>query len=210
MKHFLLFFCLAAFSCAPAYHARGTPVSFRYSDIAGKRIGFAKPIVISSEIFYENRFTNQSYHSIDRNRTQEAFLRDFRQSVSEAKLGWKSLDSATDSLLQARFAYHPSRIDSLPAAVREQCRAAGIDALVLVYGMKLYHFQSVGLRREKTGSVNSYGTVINKKIEYACSIIDISDNKALFYLPIRKDENGQNLNILGNSVNELLRALLQR
>ena len=210
MKHFLLSACILLFFCAPAPIIKGSPSTFRYSAIASRRIAFAKPIVTSSEIFYENRFTNQSYHSIDKIRTQDAFYRDFRQKIVKARLGWKELDSGIDSLLQKKYGYATAPLDSLIAPVRERLMANGIDIVVVVYAIRLYHFQTVGLRHDRTGSVNSYGTIINKKIEYLCSIMDVSGNRALFCLPMKQEENSTSLNILENSVTELFDVLLRR
>jgi hypothetical protein len=88
--------------------------------------------------------------------------------------------------------------------------ANGIDIVVVVYAIRLYHFQTVGLRPNKTGSVNSYGTIINKKIEYLCSVMDVPENRALFYLPMKLEENSQSLNILENSVTGMFEVLLKR
>jgi hypothetical protein len=210
MKHFLLSACVLLFFCAPAPVIKGAPSTFRYSTIASKCIAFAKPIVTSSEIFYENRFTNQSYHSIDKIRTQDAFYRDFRQKIVKAKLEWKELDSGIDSLLQVKYGYTTAPLDSFFAPVRERLMANGIDIVVVVYAIRLYHFQTVGLRPDRTGSVNSYGTIINKKIEYLCSIMDVSENRALFCLPMKQEENSPSLNILENSVDGLFEMLLRR
>jgi len=68
----------------------GNPTSFDYSSIAAKHIAFGRPVVVSSEIFYENRFTNQSYHSIDKSITQDAFFRDFKQAVLASGLDGRS------------------------------------------------------------------------------------------------------------------------
>lgn len=209
MKLFLLLLSVLLFFCASAPVIRESPSTFRYSAVSSKRIAYAKPIVISSEIFYENRFTNQSYHSIDKIRTQDAFYRDFRQKILKARLGWKELDSGIDSLLQAKYGYATAPLDSLFAPVRERLMANGIEIVVVVYAIRLYHFQTVGLRPDKTGSVNSYGTIINKKIEYLCSVMDVSGNRALFCLPMKQEENSPSLNILENSVTALFDVLLR-
>ena len=209
MKLFLLLLSIPLFFCTSAPVIRGNPSTFRYSAIASKRIAFAKPIVVSSEIFYENRFTNQSYHSIDKIRTQDAFYRDLHQKILKARLGWKGLDSDEDSLLQAKYGYTAAPLDTLCADIRERLKAANVDIVVIVYAIRLYHFQTVGLRPDKTGSVNSYGTIINKKIEYLCSVMDVSENRALFCLPMKQEENSPSLNILENSVTELFEVLLR-
>ena len=210
MKNFLLSTCILLFFCAPAPVIKGSPSTFRYSTIASKRIAFAKPIVTSSEIFYENRFTNQSYHSIDKIRTQDAFYRDFRQKIEKAQLGWKEIDKGVDSLLQAKYGYVTAPLDSFSSTIRDRLKADTIDIMVVVYAIRLYHFQTVGLKRDSTGSTNSYGTVINKKIEYLCSIMDVSENKALFCLPVKQEEDSPSLNILENSVTAMFEVLLRR
>lgn len=210
MKHFLPLFSILLFFCASAPVIRGTPSTFRYAAISSKRIAFAKPIVTSSEIFYENRFTNQSYHSIDKIRTQDAFYRDFHQGIVKARLGWKELDSGADSLLQAKYGYTTAPLDTLRGDIRERLKAADVDIIVVVYAIRLYHFQTVGLRPDKTGSTNSYGTIINKKIEYLCSVMDVSENKALFCLPMKQEENSLSLNIVEYSMTALFDVLLRR
>jgi hypothetical protein len=210
MKYFLLSVCILQFFCSPAPVLRGSPSTFRYSAIASKRIAFSKPIVVSSEIFYENRFTNQSYHSIDKIRTQDAFDRDFRQKITSARLDWKEVDSVTDSLLQSKYSYVTAPLDSLFAPARERLMASGVEIVVVIYAVRLYHYQTVGLRPDKTGSVNSYGTIINKKIEYLCSLMDVSGNRPLFCLPMKLEENSQSLNILENSVTAMFEVLLRR
>jgi hypothetical protein len=210
MKHLPLFFCLPLLLCSPATILRGTPPTFRYSSIVEKRIAYTKPIVVSSEIFYENRFTNQSYHSIDKNRTKDAFYRDYRRKIEKAGVGWKEVDKTADSLMQTTYGYRVAPLDSLPAMIRDRLTAQRIDFVVVVYAMRLYHFQTVGLRRDSTGSQNSYSTIINKKIEYLCSIMDVSGNRPLFTLPMKEEENGESLNILENSVMALFDVLLRR
>jgi hypothetical protein len=210
MKHLVLLSCLLFLCCAPVAVLRGTPSSFRYSSIAHKHIAYTKPIVISSEIFYENRFTSQSYHSIDKIRTQEAFSRDFFQRIIKAGLGWKEIDYVSDSILQKTYGYTSAPLDSLCLPVRQRLATAGIDIVVMVYAMRLYHYQTVGIRRDKTGSVNSYGTLINKRVEYVCSVMDIPSNRPVFCIPVRQEENSLDLNILENSVTSLFDVLLRR
>ena len=210
MKYLFLTLCTLLIFCASAPIIRGVPSTFKYSSIETKHIAYFKPIVVASEIFYENRFTNQNYHSIDKIRTQDAFYRDFRQRILKAQLGWEEIDNRIDSLLQAKYAYATAPLDSLYGPIQERLKAAGIDIVIIIYAMKLYHFQTVGVRPDKTGSVSSYGAAINKKIEYLCSIIEVSENRPLFCLPMKQEEDSPSLNILENSVNELFDILLRR
>ncbi len=209
MRKILLLFCAPALLCTPPPVATGTPASFSYSSIATKHIAYGRPIVTSSEIYYENRFTNQSYHSIDKSRTQDAFSRNFVQIVQKSRLEWRALNPAVDSLLHARYAYVNDTIDSLPSGARERLAADSIDVVVLVYAMRLYHFQSVGLRPDKNGSVNSYGTIFTKKLEYICSIIDISKNRAVWYAPVRQEEDSPALTLVENGAKRLFGMLLR-
>ncbi len=207
MRKLALLLCMPALMCAPPRVTTNTPDLFAYSTIAAKHVAYGKPIVTSSEIYYENRFTNQSYHSIDKSRTQDAFLRDFAQIVQKSRLGWQAMDPAVDSLLHARYAYVNDTIDSLPSDARGRLAADGIDVVVLVYAMRLYHFQSVGLRPDKTGTVNSYGTIFNKKLEYLCSIIDVSENRALWNVAVKQEEDSPALTLVEDGAKKLFGML---
>ena len=196
-------------SCAPPRPLTGVPATFSYATIAGRKIAFSKPVVLSSEIFYENRFTDQSYHSMDRVRTQDAFFRDFKQKVGKAKLPWQQLGESTDSLAQHQIASVNKTIDSLPPAVIERLTSDSIEIVVLVYAMRLYHQQSIGLRPDKTGSVNSYTSIISKTIDYICSIIDVRTNRPLFSIPMKKVQNDNSLNIMELTVDDLFGVILR-
>jgi|GEM_PF-2555075 hypothetical protein len=208
-RKLLLLLCTPALLCTPPRVTTSTPDLFNYSTIATKHVAYGRPIVTSSEIYYENRFTNQSYHSIDKSRTQDAFSRDFAQIVQKSRLGWQALNPAVDSQLHARYAYVNDTIDSLPSDTRGRLAADSIDVVVLVYAMRLYHFQSVGLRPGKTGTVNSYGTIFNKKLEYLCSIIDVSENRALWSAAVKQEEDSPALTLVENGAKKLFGMLLR-
>lgn len=201
---------LGALSCSPPVVITGHPATFSYSSIAAKRIAFARPVVTSSEIFYENRFTNQNYHSIDKGRTRDAFFRDFKHRIAAVRLGWAECDASTDSLVQEKYAYINTVVDSLPQDIRQRLLSRNIDVLVLVYALRLYHFQSVGLRPDETGSVTTYGTTISKKLDYCCSLIDVAANRAIFFVPMTKIQNGPALNIMEDTVKDLFAVLTAR
>jgi hypothetical protein len=207
-RSFVLLF--GALSCSPPVLMTGHPATFSYASVAAKRIAFARPVVISSEIFYENRFTNQNYHSIDKGRTRDAFFRDFKHKIAAARLGWAECDPSTDSLLQEKYAYVNTVVDSLSQDIRQRLLSRNIDVLVLVYALRLYHFQSVGLRPDKTGSVTTYGTTISKNLDYCCSLIDVAGNRAVFFVPMTKIQNGPSLNILEDSIKDLFAVLTAR
>jgi hypothetical protein len=196
-------------SCAPPLLLTGNPPTFTYSTIAARKIAYAKPVVLSSEIFYENRFTDQSYHSMDRTRTQEAFFRDFKQKAAKAGLPWQQLGESTDSLAQRQIASVTKALDSLPPAVIERLRSNSIEVVVLVYAMRMYHQQSIGLRPDKTGSVNSYTSIISKNLDYICSIMDVRTNRTVFYIPMKKVQNDNSLNIMEQTVDDLFGVILR-
>lgn len=201
--------CLAC-TCTPvAFRSKGFPPTYSYDWISSKKIGFAKPIVVSSEIFYENRFTNQSYHSIDKSRTAEAFYRDFLQKTSQSRLGWREAGQFADSILQRKLAFVKTPLDSLPGDCLEPLRSQGIEVFVCIYAMRLYHMQLVGLRPEAGGSVESYSTIIKKNVDYSVTIIDVAANKPLFTIPIKIEQNNQSLNIMENTVDDLFSILLR-
>jgi len=196
-------------SCAPPPLLSGVPTEFTYSSIASKNIAYAEPVVLSSEIFYENRFTDQSYHSMDRGRTQEAFLRDFRMNVGTRKLPWRRLGGPADSLVQHELYSVNVTLDSLPSGIIEKLKSEGIDIIVLVYAMHLFHQQSIGLRPDKTGSVNSYASILNRTFDFKCSIIDVGSNRPVFYVPVKKVENDNSLDMMEQTVEDLLRVIVQ-
>jgi hypothetical protein len=196
-------------SCSPPPFLTGIPAEFNYSSISSKNIAYAMPVVLSSEIFYENRFTDQSYHSIDRSRTQEAFSRDFRQVVGAANLGWRSCGGPIDTMVQRELSSVNSILDSLPSDLIRKLKNDGIDIIVLVYAMHLYHQQSIGLRPDKTGSVNSYNSILNRTLDYRCSIIDVKSGKPVFYVPVKRIQNDNSLNMMEQTVQDLLKAILR-
>jgi hypothetical protein len=187
----------------------GVPPSFSFSSITARKITYARPVVLSSEIFYENRFTDQSYHSIDRNRTLEAFFRDFKQKVEKTGLAWQQVGEGSDSLIQRQLASMTKALDSLPPAVIGRFRDDRIDVIVLVYAMRMYHQQSIGLRPDKTGSVNSYTSIINKSLDYACSIIDVSTNRPVFHILMKKTIGDNSLNMMEQTVDDLFGVILR-
>lgn len=206
---FILSFSLFL-SCTPALVLTGVPSSFSYSSISTRKITYAKPVVLSSEIFYENRFTDQSYHSIDRNRTQEAFFRDFKQKVEKTGLVWQQLGEEDDSLVQRQLASINKALDSLPLQLIRRFRDDGIDVLVLVYAMRFYHQQSIGLRPDKTGSVNSYTSIISKSLDYICSIVDVKTNRPVFHILMKKAVGDNSLNMMEQTVDDLFEVILRK
>jgi hypothetical protein len=198
-----------AVSCTPSVLG-GSPMSFRYASLSTKRVAYGAPVVVSSEIFYENRFTNQSYHSIDNARTRDAFLRDFGHALPEYRLSWTKLPARTDSLIQNRFAFDTATVDTLSAEILESLRKDSIDVVVLVYAARLYHGQMVGLRPEGATVFRSYGTVFVKRLDYLCSVFDVSRNKALWHMPVHLEENSDALGLFENSLRQLFHALLRR
>jgi hypothetical protein len=196
-------------SCAPPAVLTGVPPNFAYSSIASRNIAFARPVVLSSEIFYENRFTDQSYHSIDRGRTQDAFYRDFRRKTEKTSLPWRQVGETADSLIQRQLASVNNPLDSLPSSLAERLKSDGVDVVVLVYAMRMYHQQLIGLRPDKTGSVNSYASIIRKTLDYACSIVDVRANRPVFYVAMKKVQNDNSLNIMEQTVDDLFGVIVR-
>jgi hypothetical protein len=201
-------FATFAGSCTPSVLC-GSPTSFRYASISTKRIAYGVPVVVSSEIFYENRFTNQSYHSIDNARTRDAFFRDFGHALPGYRLSWITLPAQIDSLIQTRFAFNTATVDTLSPEVLESLRKDSVDVVVLVYAGRLYHGQMVGLRPEGATVFRSYGTVFVKRLDYVCSVFDVSCNRALWQMPVHLEENSDALGLFENSLRQLFHALLR-
>jgi hypothetical protein len=203
-------FAAVVVSCTPPSVLSGNPASFRYSSITAKRIAYAVPVVVSSEIFYENRFTNQSYHSIDNARTRDAFLRDFKHALPAYQLSWITLPARADSLIQTRYSVDTSAVDTLSTEVLENLRKGSLDVVVMIYAVRLYHGQMVGLRPEGSNLFRSYGTVFVKKLDYVCSVFDVTRNRALWHMPVHLEENSDALGLFENSLRLLFRAILRR
>jgi hypothetical protein len=146
---------------------------------------------------------------MDRTRTQEAYFRDFKQKVEKVKLPWQQLGESTDSLVQRQLASVNKPLDSLPPVFIERLKSDNIEIIVLVYAMRLYHQQSIGLRPDKTGSVNSYTSIISKSLDYICSIMDVSTNRPVFYLPMKKIQNDNSLNMMELTVDDLFGVILR-
>jgi hypothetical protein len=197
-------------SCSLPPRPIGVPPTFTYAAIAGKKIAYGTPAVLSSEIFYENRFTDQSYHSMDPERTQEAFFRDFKQKVGKTRLPWRRLTESTDSLVRLQLTAVNKPLDSLPSAVIRLLGNDDFDVVVLVYAVRLYHQQSIGLRPDKTGSVNSYSSIISKSLDYICSIIDVRTNRSVFHVAMKRTAGDNSLDFMELAIDDLFRTVLRR
>jgi hypothetical protein len=130
--------------------------------------------------------------------------------VEKTGLAWKQLGEGSDSLIQRQLASMTKALDSLPPAVIERFRDDGIDVIVLVYAMRMYHQQSIGLRPDKTGSVNSYTSIINKSLDYACSIIDVKTNRPVFHILMKKTIGDNSLNMMEQTVDDLFGVILRK
>lgn len=165
--------------------------------------------MLSSEIFYENRFTDQSYHSMDRNRTQEAFLRDLKQKIGTAGLSWQTLGEGLDSLVQQQLASVDRPLDSLPQALAVRLRSDSADIAVFVYAIRLYHQQSVGLKPDRSGSTNSSTSTINRSIDFICTIMDTRANRPVFHITMKKTANDNSLDFMERAIDELFGVIMR-
>jgi len=209
----ILYLCVFCIGCACSSFSNrliGFPPSYTYDWISSKKIAFAKPIVVSSEIYYENRFTNQSYHSIDKNRTADAFYRDFLQKTVKKHLDWHCVDQKADSCIQRKLADARAPLDSLPRECLGFLRSNNIEIFVCIYAMRLYHMQFVGIRPSAEGSAQSYSTIIKKNVDYYVTIFDVAANRPLFMIPMKKEQNNISLNIMEYTVEDLFSALLRK
>ncbi len=209
-KTALALFLFLALACAPSVVEKGSPASFNYASIAAKRIGYGAPIVVSSEIFYENRFTNQSYHSIDKSLTRDAFLRDFKQAVLAHDLDWHQLPPRVDSMFQVRYAYAATVPDTLPEDIVRSLRDDSVDVVVFTGDIRLYHRQMIGLRPGGEGTVKSYGSVFVKKFSFVCAVFDVSRNALLWRMPVHAEEDSGALGLFEAGVGRMFDALLRR
>lgn len=183
---------------------------FHYSSITMGAFGFCPPIVTESTIFYDNRYTDQNYHSVDTKRTEGAFFRDLKYVVRDKKLAWVELSDSLAFLLHGAFSFSRAPIDSLPPFIRNKLISARIDYVFLVYDLRLSHTQLVGTAgaADSAGAI-SYGSSIHRELSYKCSIVNVAENKSVYYKEINRKENGTGLDLLEKSIRTLFNEILK-
>ena len=181
-----------------------------YSSIASGTVGFCSPIVTESDIFYDNRYTDQSYHSIDTKRTEEAFFRDLKHVIRDKKLAWIELGDSLALLFHSAFSFIRTPLNGLPLQIRNILTDAKIDYAFLIYDVRLTHTQLVGT----TGAADSthtasYGSGIYRKLAYKCSIVNVAKNKSVYFKEVNREETGTSLDLVEKSIRTLFREMIK-
>ena len=184
--------------------------SFRYYALAPATFGFCPPIVTESTIFYDNRYTDQNYHSIDTKRTEDAFFRDLKYIIRDKKLAWVELGDSLAFPLHSAFSFIRAPLDSLPQPIRNKLISAHIDYVFMVYDLRLAHTQLVGTSGEGDSTQRaSHGPGIHRELSFKCSIVNVAENKSNYFKESNRKENGTSLDLMEKSIRTLFNDLLK-
>jgi hypothetical protein len=210
----LLVFLLAGvsvvfFNCQTTRKLARSAEPFHYSATTPETFGFFPPLVTESTIFYDNRYTDQNYHSIDVKRTEDAFFRDMKYVIRDKKLAWVELNDSLAASFHRAFYLFRAPIDSLPTPVRDNLIHAKISHVFIVYDVRLVHTQLIGTTGVADSTHNgSYGPGIHRKLSFNCSIVNVAKNKSVYFKEINKEENGTSLDLVEKSIGMLFHELL--
>ena len=206
---FAAVFFLALLDCIPfkkpfSEEARAPAISM----VRGT-VGFCKPVVTESAIFYNNRFTDQDYHSVDFKRTEEAFFRDLKVVISDKKLAWRALSDDCSDAIRGFLASVRGSVDSLPSSVINDLAHDSMDFVCVFYDVRFTHTQLVGTSSPEAGQIGPLQTGIDRKISYHCAIVDVNKNRTVFIKKISLEETGVHLDFLEKSIRMVFRDLLK-
>jgi hypothetical protein len=205
-----VFATVGFFNCQPNRSLTRAAVPFRHFAMTSETFGFFPPLVTESTIFYENRYTDQNYHSIDIKRTEEAFFRNLKYVIRDKKLAWIELGDSIAMQIRGAFSFIRTPIDSLPRTVKDNLIHAEIAYVFLVYDVRLSHTQLVGTTEEIDSTHNVfYGPGIHRKLSFKCSIVNVMENKSVYFKEINKEENGTSLDLVEKSIRTLFSEILK-
>jgi len=206
----MAFASVVFFNCQSTRALGSGAPSFHYSSIAAGTFGYCSPIVTESTIFYDNRYTGQSYHSIDTKRTEEAFLRDLKYVIGDKKLAWIELSDSISLMFHNALSFVRTPIDSIPRRIRDKLLAAAIGYACIIYDVRLAHTQLVGTTEPADSARHpSYGSGIHRKLAYKCSIVNVTENKSIYFKEISREETGTNLDLVQKSLMTLFHEMLK-
>jgi hypothetical protein len=201
--NFLVVF-LAAFSvflgCSSPQELRTGGLILSSIRLSNGLIGFCAPIVTESTIFYNNRFTDQNYHSIDPKRTEDAFFRDLKFVIRSKKLSWIQLSDDISKAIHSILSSTHSPLDSIPTSIRNDLTQAKVDFACIFYDVRLMHIQLVGTNASDSTQINSLGSSIRRKISFKCAIVNIEKNKTVYYKEIVQEDSGIQLDFLEKAI----------
>jgi hypothetical protein len=166
--------------------------------------------VTESAIFYNNRYTDQNYHSIDTKRTEDAFFRDLKYVIRNKKLAWVELGDSLAFPIHSAFSFIRTPLDSLPPPIRNKLLSAHIDYAFIVYDLRLTLTQLVGTSGVADSTQTaSYGPGIHRELSFKCSIVNVAENKSVYFKEINRKENGTSLDLVEKSIRTLFYEILK-
>lgn len=197
-------------NCQASRTLAGSVLPFQYSSIDPLTIGYCPPIVTESTIFYENRYTDQNYHSIDTKRTEDAFLRDLKYVIREKKVAWREMDDSLAILVHGALCDTRAPLDSLPGPIRKKLTRAKLEYAFVVYDVRLTHTQLVGTTGTADSAHNgSFGPGIHRKLSYKCSLINIVKNIPVYFKEINKEDTGTKLDLVEKTLRILFHEMMK-
>jgi hypothetical protein len=202
-------FFLTLLDCIPFKKPFSEEVQAPAISMVRAKVGFCKPVVTESAIFYNNRYTDQNYHSVDFKRTEEAFFRDLKVVISDKKLAWRALSDDCCDAIRGFLAAARGSVDSLPSIVINDLARDSIDFVCVFYDVRFMHTQLVGTNSPDAGQIGTFGPGIDRKISYHCAIVDVKKNRTVFIKKISLEETGVHLDFLEKSIRMVFRDLLK-
>jgi hypothetical protein len=169
-------------------------------------VAVSRPIVRESTISYSDSRTDQRYHTIDMEKTREAFHRDFRFLLDQEGIDWPALARPIDDSLAFAFRKTDEKVDSLPSKLHRQLGSLGIDALVLIYDLRLGHSQDVEGARNRY--IPGWGMSIRKRFHCKCAVIDTERNRLVLYTEIDHTARGPALELFEKVQRRLMKGLV--
>lgn len=200
---------LALLGCIPLKNPVPEEVQAPAYSMVRAKVGFCGPVVTESAIFYNNRYTDQDYHSVDFKRTEEAFFRDLKVVISDRKLAWRALSDDCCDAVRGFLAPARGSVDSLSSTVINDLARDSMDFVCVFYDVRFTHTQLVGTNSSDAGQTGPLRSGINRKISYQCSVVDVKKNRTVFFRKISLEETGVHLDFLEKSIRMVFRDLLK-
>jgi hypothetical protein len=182
--------------------------SFNYGDVSFKTTGYCLPIINKSDIYYDNRYTEQNYHDVDKKRTAQAFLRDFEYAVKKNNLKWLKLSDSKFQPVSSNAQSNDSFPDTLTQVIKNALVVNGMDFLVVIHDICLSHIQLIGVNEDGYTASPGYGSRTRLTFSFRCSIIDVYANKPVYKKHLQREEKGDGLDLLEKSIEELFNDIL--
>lgn len=202
-------FFLALLGCIPFKKPFPEALQAPAFSMVRAKVGFCRPVVTESAIFYNNRYTDQDYHSVDFKRTEEAFFRDLKVVIGDKKLAWRVLPDDCSDAIRGFLASAREGVDSLSSTIINDLAQDSMDFVCVFYDVRFTHTQLVGTNSPDAGQTGPLRSGINRKISYQCAVVDVKKNRAVFFRKISLEESGVHLDFLEKSIRMAFRDLLK-